>query len=107
LSSPWQHRPDPTPVLSTPLLLVFLQIYSGHDVDPDLVARASARQIERAIHSLRSRLPAGSRFTTTRERDLNPSQVAVLATIADHQESEFLAALESGSIPHQSIPHQP
>lgn len=76
---------------------MFLQIYSGHSVDPDLVARASARQIERAIHALRSRLP-GSRFTTTRERDLTSSQVAVLATIADHQEAEFLAALESGVV---------
>jgi len=77
---------------------MFLQIYcSGHDIDPDLVARVSARQVERAIHSLRSLLP-GSRFTTTRERDLTPSQVAVLATIADHQEAEFLAALGSGAI---------
>lgn len=75
---------------------MFLKIY-GYDIDPDLVARASARQIERAIHSLRTRYPR-SRFITIRERDLTPSQVAVLATIADHQEAEFLAALESGSV---------
>lgn len=76
---------------------MFLQIYNG-SLDPEITGRASAREIERAISRIRATTPGRRRFVTTRERDLLPSQVAVLAAIADHQEAEFLAALETGVI---------
>jgi hypothetical protein len=76
---------------------MFLEIFMPGQLDSELCARASARQIERAIQHLRPRLP-GATFVSTRERDLSSSQAAVLAAIADDQEREFLAALEDGRL---------
>jgi hypothetical protein len=74
---------------------MFLDIYQG-PTDPGVCVRASARQVQRLVQQLRPLFP-GTTFVTTRERDLTPSQVAVLAAIADDQERELLAALETGS----------
>jgi hypothetical protein len=74
---------------------MFLNIYQS-PADPGICVRASARQVERLVQQLRPLFP-GTTFVTTRERDLTNAQVAVLAAIADDQERELLAALESGS----------
>jgi hypothetical protein len=79
---------------------MFLDIYQS-PADPGICVRASARQVERLVQQLRPLLP-GTTFVTTRERDLTPSQVAVLTAIADDQERELLAALEAGSL-HPSL----
>jgi hypothetical protein len=75
---------------------MFLQIYTDR-LSPGLCARANVRSISRAITQLRG--CPGLTFVTTRERDLTPSQVAVLTAIADEQELDFLAALEAGTLP--------
>jgi len=74
---------------------MFLDIYTDPQ-SPGVCVRASARQVQRLVQQLRPLFP-GTTFVTTRERDLTNAQVAVLAAIADDQERELLAALESGS----------
>jgi hypothetical protein len=76
---------------------MFLALYDHREITPTMIARISARHIERTIAQLKCSYP-GTTFVTTRERDLSPSQQAVLACIADHQEAEFLAALQSGEL---------
>jgi hypothetical protein len=74
---------------------MFLNLYQGPR-DPGLCVRASARQVERLVQQLRPLFPELT-FVSTREKDLTPSQVAVLTAIADDQERELLAALEAGT----------